>query len=103
MTLQEYEAQGGCEGCYFYRAIDVDGRKGCTFNWFDDESEDWEYNMRLDEWLNADDFNFAHDFYGIVDNINREKGFPATDFGFFVPRFAGRCENACQKEGDKDA
>lgn len=35
-------------------------------------------------------FNFAHDFYGIVNNINREKGFPATDFGFFVPRFAGR-------------
>lgn len=48
------------------------------------------FNMRLDEWLNADDFNFAHDFYGIVNNINREKGFPATDFGFFVPRFAGR-------------
>lgn len=31
MTLQEYEAQGGCEGCYFYGTIDVDGRKGCTF------------------------------------------------------------------------
>lgn len=42
MTLQEYEAQGGCEGCYFYRTIDVDGRKGCTFDWFDNESEDWE-------------------------------------------------------------
>lgn len=27
MTLQEYEAQGGCEGCYFYGTIDVDGRK----------------------------------------------------------------------------
>lgn len=32
MTLQEYEAQGGCEGCYFYGTIDVDGRKGCTFH-----------------------------------------------------------------------
>ena len=42
MTLQEYEAQGGCEGCYFYGTIDVDGRKGCTFHWFDDESEDWD-------------------------------------------------------------
>lgn len=41
MTLQEYEAQGGCEGCYFYGTIDVDGRKGCTFHWFDDESEEW--------------------------------------------------------------
>lgn len=56
----------------------------------DIESADKKFNMRLDEWLNADDFNFAHDFYGIVNNINREKGFPATDFGFFVPRFAGR-------------
>lgn len=35
MTLQEYEAQGGCEGC--------------TFHWFDDESEDWEYSKNCDE------------------------------------------------------
>lgn len=42
----------------------------------DIESADKKFNMRLDEWLNADDFNFAHDFYGIVNNINREKGFP---------------------------
>lgn len=48
-TLQEYEAQGGCEGCYFYGTIDVDGRKGCTFHWFDDESEDWEYSKNCDE------------------------------------------------------
>ena len=41
----------------------------------DIESADKKFNMRLDEWLN---------------NINREKGFPATDFGFFIPRFAGR-------------
>lgn len=47
MTLQEYEAQGGCEGCYFYGTIDVDGRKGCTFHWFDDESEDWEYSKNF--------------------------------------------------------
>lgn len=49
MTLQEYEAQGDCEGCYFYRKVDVDGRKGCTFNWFDDTSEDWEYGKNCDE------------------------------------------------------
>lgn len=49
MTLQEYEAQGGCEGCYFYGTIDVDGRKGCTFHWFDDESEDWEYSKNCAE------------------------------------------------------
>ena len=27
----------------------------------DIESADKKFNMRLDEWLNADDFNFAHD------------------------------------------
>lgn len=46
MTLQEYEAQGGCEGCFFYCTIDVDGRKGCTFDWFDDESDDWNWAKR---------------------------------------------------------
>ena len=50
------------------------------------------WNMRLEDWLNADDFNFAHDFIGIKDNINRENGFPATDFGLFIPRFAGSKE-----------
>ena len=58
----------------------------------DIESADRKFNLRLDDWFNADDFNFAHDFIGIRDNINRENGFPATDFGFFVPRFAGRKE-----------
>lgn len=55
----------------------------------DIESADIKFNLRLDDWFNADDFNFAHDFIGIRDNINRENGFPATDFGFFIPRFAG--------------
>lgn len=49
MTLQEFEAQGGCEGCHFYGTIDVDGRKGCAFCWFDDESEDWEHSKNCDE------------------------------------------------------
>lgn len=56
----------------------------------DIESADKKFNLRLDDWLAADDFNFAHDFYGIRDNINREDGFPATDFGLFVPRFCGK-------------
>lgn len=42
MTLQEYEEQGRCIGCPFYRTVDIDGRQGCTFHWFDDESDDWE-------------------------------------------------------------
>jgi hypothetical protein len=56
----------------------------------DIESADKKFNMRLDEWLDADPYNFAHDFNGIKENIDRGNGFPATNFGFFVPRFAGR-------------
>lgn len=55
----------------------------------DIDSADQRFNLRLDEFLEADDFNFAHDFIGIQENIVRES-FPATDFGCFVPRFAGR-------------
>ena len=55
----------------------------------DIESADKVFNLRLDDWLNADDFNFFHDIYGIMNNIKRDC-FPATDFGFFLPRFAGR-------------
>lgn len=39
--------------------------------------------------LKADKFNFAHDLWGITKNIIRDE-FPATNFGLFVPRFAGR-------------
>lgn len=52
----------------------------------DIESADKKFNLRLDDWLNADEFNFAHDLYGIMNNIVRDT-FPATDFGLFVPRF----------------
>lgn len=55
----------------------------------DIESADKVFNLRLDEWLNADDFNFSHDLIGIMNNIVRDC-FPATDFGLFVPRFVGR-------------
>ena len=55
----------------------------------DRDSADQKFNLRLDKFLEADNFNFAHDFIGIQENIVRES-FPATDFGYFVPRFAGR-------------
>lgn len=55
----------------------------------DIESADRKFSLRLDDWLDADSFNFAHDFYGIRDNIDRGSGFPATNFGLFVPRFIG--------------
>ena len=52
------------------------------------ESADLKFHLRLDDWLNADDFNFTHDLNGIIKNIDKSR-YPATDFGTFVPRFAG--------------
>lgn len=57
----------------------------------DIECADEKFNLRLDDFLKADEENFKHDFTGIQRNIVRNK-YPATDFGCFVPRFAGRSE-----------
>ena len=57
----------------------------------DIESADRKFNLRLDDFLGADNSNFAHDFIRIQGNIVRGN-FPATDIGDFVPRFAGRSE-----------
>jgi hypothetical protein len=44
-----------------------------------------EFNLRLDEFLNADNFNFSHDIVGIQKNINRQtKQFENC----FLPRFS---------------
>lgn len=56
----------------------------------DIESADEVFNLRLEDWLNANDENFFHDIVGIVTEADRET-FPAT-FGMFVPRFAGHKE-----------
>lgn len=48
MTLQEFENKGGCKGCYFYRTIEP-GRKECTFEWFNDGSDDWSYGKNCDD------------------------------------------------------
>lgn len=53
----------------------------------DIESADKQFNLRLDDWLNADDENFFHDFFGIITESDRST-YPCT-FGLFVPRFAG--------------
>lgn len=55
----------------------------------DIDSADQKFNLRLDDFLNADEENFKHDFAGIQRNIVRNQ-YPAIDFGDFVPRFAGR-------------
>lgn len=46
---------------------------------------DDEFNLRLNELLEADNFNFSHDIIGIQQNINRQ-GRKMT--GLFVPRYA---------------
>lgn len=43
-----------------------------------------QFDLRLEDLLNADDFNFAHDVVGIQKHIDRE----TKDFNFFLPRFA---------------
>lgn len=53
----------------------------------DIESADRNFELRLDDWLNADKLEFEHDLLGITNNIVRDD-FPATDFGSFVPIFA---------------
>lgn len=54
----------------------------------DIERADLKFNLQLDDWLKADEFNFAHDLYGIINNIVRND-FPIINFGYFVPRFSG--------------
>lgn len=49
------------------------------------ENADKVFNLRLEDLLNADDENFAHDILGIVYNIDRSN---PTDFNLFVPRYA---------------
>lgn len=44
------------------------------------------WNMRLEDWLNADDYDFVHDIVGIYDNIIRE--YPVQFTNYFMPRFA---------------
>ncbi len=55
------------------------------------------FDLDFERWLNADDFQFSHDWMEIHNNIDREKtqkflnGELSADeemFGFFVPRYA---------------
>ena len=55
----------------------------------DVENADKQFNLRLDELLEADDYEFTHDVFGIVNNIDRRTGKVGN---LFVPRFAGRSE-----------
>lgn len=68
------------------RAEGMDLYKGERITFLMDlENADNVFNLRLEELLNADDGNFAHDVVGIVNNIDRNN---PTDFNLFVPRYA---------------
>ena len=54
-----------------------------------------QFNMRLEEMLEASDYDFAHDFIGIQNTMNRETG---KIEGLFVPRFAGREEEGSHEQ-----
>ena len=68
------------------RAEGMDLYKGERISFLMDmENADKVFDLRLEDLLNADDLNFAHDVVGIVNNIDRKN---PTDFNFFVPRYA---------------
>lgn len=46
---------------------------------------DKEFDLQLEQLLNADDFNFSHDIVGIQNNIDRAN---MKMTGIFVPRYA---------------
>ena len=52
------------------------------------ESADKRFNLRLEEMLADDGYDFVHDINGIIQNAERDS-FPAS-FGLFVPRYAGK-------------
>ena len=90
MAVEEKKERNRKYGAICARAKAMGIMKGDAIGAIMDiDSADQKFNLRLDEFLEADNFNFAHDFIGIQENIVRES-FPATDFGCFVPRFAGR-------------
>ena len=70
--IKKAEAMGIGQGDRITRILDI-------------ENADKQFNLDLDDWLNADDENFAHDFIGIQNHMNRET-MRCEDF--FVPRFA---------------
>lgn len=54
----------------------------------DIKKADLHFNLQLEEWLDSDWFHFANDFFGIIENINRNTFSDKTDFNGFVPKFA---------------
>lgn len=73
------------------RAEEMGIRKGTLITaMMDVDLADQHFKMKLTDWLNADVFNFAHDFVGIQNHIDR---ITETFDDRFLPRFAGRDES----------
>lgn len=72
--VERAEAMGIARGDRFTRIMDI-------------EHAHKQFNLRLDEMLAADSFDFTHDFTGIQSAMNRET---CRIEGLFVPRFAGQ-------------
>lgn len=53
--------------------------------WMDISAVHSKYPIRLQEWLEADNFNFLNDVFGIIKHLNRQTGELEE---FFLPRFA---------------
>ena len=51
----------------------------------DIECADEIFYLRLDDFLNAENFDFVHDIYGIQNNLNRQKRMMEN---CFLPRFS---------------
>lgn len=51
----------------------------------DIENAHKQFNLKLNEWLKADDLDFSHDIVGIQQNINRET---KKVENCFLPRYA---------------
>ena len=62
----------------------------------DIDNADKQFDLRLHDFLSADDGNFAHDFCGIQRHIDRST---LTIGDFFVPRFAHHHRRYCDKYG----
>lgn len=74
MIVERAERMGIGKGTRVTRVMDI-------------ENAHKQFNLRLEDFLAAEDFDFTHDFTGIQTHINRETG---RCENHFVPRFAGR-------------
>ena len=56
------------------------------------------FHLRLQELLEADDFNFAHDIVGIQNNIDRQS---KTFRDLFIPRYSAPCADQANESEEE--